>query len=191
MTVNDLGAVDYKEVSAMLDKLIVKAKERGGDTLTLCTHYPVYTLGQDGGFDYGVEYIRSDRGGSITYHDLGTLMVYFTFHVQSPALFYKKVLKSLDIFFEKLYPDAAYDKNRPGYYTKGGKIASLGFRYKDGFSKHGISLHISPNLENFNKIPPCGLEGTKATSLVNEGVDIDIYEAKIEIVKAIKDVFET
>jgi lipoyl(octanoyl) transferase len=65
----------------------------------------------------------------------------------------------------------------------------MGFSYVQGRSNHGVSIHINPNLENFNKINPCNLSGIKATSLYNEGVKIEINETKKILKEIIKEVF--
>lgn len=188
MEVRDLGCIAYEKIDAILEAFGDEARRSGRNILTLCTHKPVFTVGQEGG-DFAVATVATDRGGSITYHDEGTLMVYFSFLVPSPPLFYKKVVKALKNFFA-FCPECFYDHARPGIYRHNRKLASLGFRYKGGVSKHGISLHIDPDLEAFNRITPCGLNGVVASSLQAEGFDIDLYEAKKAIIKALNDVFE-
>ncbi len=189
MEVRDLGCVEYEKIGAILDDFAKEARQMRSNILTLCTHKPIYTVGGAGG-DFGVGVVQTDRGGSITYHDEGTLMVYFSFLVPNPPLFYKKVVRVLQSFFS-FCPACRYDHKRPGIYIENRKLASLGFRYIKGVSKHGLSIHIDPDLDAFNRIAPCGLEGVRASSLRAEGIAMSLDEAKGRIVKAVEDVFET
>ncbi|BCD62276.1 lipoyl(octanoyl) transferase [Nitratiruptor sp. YY08-26] len=188
MKIVDLGKVIYININDILEDYMLLAKN-GEDYLLLCTHDPVYTIGCEK-YRCNLPFIQTDRGGSITYFDEGTLMLYFACKVFTPAKFYAKALQAVERFFSNFPLEIYYDKKRPGFYIQNRKIASLGFRYKNGVSKHGVSLHISPNLENFNKIAPCGLEGIVATSLQNEGIELSIDKAKELAIKAVCNVFE-
>jgi len=184
MKIVDLGYINYLECLDILEDLINKKD----NYLIFATHNPVYTIGTDEN-DFKVEAIKVDRGGSITYFDEGTLMVYFAFNVKSPPIFFKNVIKAIDNFFKSLDKRIYYDKSKPGFYIENKKIASLGFRYKDGRSKHGVSIHLNPNLKNFNKIKPCNLD-VVATSLYNERIYISPEEVKEKIIKEVKNVFK-
>ncbi|BAF70037.1 lipoyl protein ligase domain-containing protein [Nitratiruptor sp. SB155-2] len=183
MKIVDLGLLPYEKCNEVLEDFIQKAQYE--DHLLLCTHHPVYTIGSEN-YETDLPVIRTDRGGSITYFDEGCLMLYFAFRVPNPPKFYAKVLCSLDYFFHFFDKNIQYDKKKPGYYIQNRKIASLGFRYTGGFSKHGVSLHVDPHLENFNKIAPCGLSGIKATSLINEGYNVNMETAKTLAIKAVE-----
>ncbi len=180
----DLGKIDYKKFLELQEELVQKRE----NFLLFATHNPIFTVGKNEAKNFPFAYVV-DRGGSITYFDEGTLMVYFIFNVKSPPFFYKNVRKSISNFFKNFPLDIFYDKEKPGFYIQNRKIASLGFRYENGRSKHGVSIHINPNLDEFNKINPCNLSGIKATSLYNEGIKISINEAKEILKKIIKEVF--
>ena len=174
----EIETIKYEDSLKLMDKIIDKAKKSKKNFLIFCTHPSVYTIGSDK-VDYeNIKVVKSDRGGSITYHDEGCLMVYFIFHIASPPLFYKKVLNVFHNFFKKFSTKIYYDKKRPGFYIENRKIASLGFRYKNGISKHGVSIHINPDLKKFNLIKPCNLEGVIATSFEKENIDLKIKNAK-------------
>ena len=183
MKIKDLGKIDYLEFLELQESFIEKKE----NFLLFATHNPVFTVGKnENNFPFA---IKTDRGGSITYFDEGTLMLYFIFNVNNPAFFYKSVRKVISKFFSHFPIPVYYDKNNAGFYIENRKIASLGFRYENGRSKHGVSLHISPNLKEFNKINPCNLKGITATSLQNEGIKIDIEDAKQFLIPIIKEVF--
>ncbi len=180
----DLGKIDYLEFLALQNELI-KQKE---NYLLFATHNPIFTVGKNEAENFPFAY-PVDRGGSVTYFDEGTLMVYFIFNIKSPPFFYKNVRRVISKFFDNFNLDIFYDKTKPGFYIKNRKIASLGFRYENNRSKHGVSIHINPNLDEFNKINPCNLSGIKATSLYNERIEISIDKAKEILKKNIKEVF--
>ena len=180
----NLGKIDYLDFLTLQEKL-VKEKE---NYLLFATHNPIFTVGKNEKEKFPFA-VKVDRGGSITYFDEGTLMVYFIFNVKNPAFFYKRVKKVLLAFFNELDKNIFYDKKNPGFYIENRKIASLGFKYENSRSKHGVSIHLNPDLKNFNKINPCNLKGIKATSLKNEGIIISKDEVIKKLTKLIKEVF--
>jgi len=119
----EIETIKYEDSLKLMDKIIDKAKKSKKNFLIFCTHPSVYTIGSDK-VDYeNIKVVKSDRGGSITYHDEGCLMVYFIFHIASPPLFYKKVLNVFHNFFKKFSTKIYYDKKRPGFYIENRKIA--------------------------------------------------------------------
>ncbi|WP_456488432.1 lipoyl protein ligase domain-containing protein [Caminibacter pacificus] len=180
----DLGLIEYEKFLKIQEKLTPLNQ----NFLLFATHYPVFTVGESEAkaFPFAVPV---KRGGSITYFDEGTLMLYFIFNVKSPPLFFKKVRLVLNRFFSNFNLPIYYDKNRPGYYIQNRKIASLGFSYIKNRSNHGVSIHLNPNLTTFNQIRPCNLSQVKATSLYNEGVYINQETAKEMLKEYIKEVF--
>jgi len=180
----DLGLIEYEEF-LKIQNILTNRKE---NIILFATHNPVYTVGESQKEQFPFA-LPVKRGGSITYFDEGTLMIYFIFNVKSPPLFFKNVRKVMNLFFKEFALNIYYDKLKPGYYIENRKIASLGFSYVNGRSNHGVSIHINPNLHNFNKINPCNLSGIKATSLYNEGVRIDVLKAKKILKEIIKEVF--
>ena len=180
----DLGLIEYKNFLLIQKKLTHSNK----NFLLFATHYPVYTVGEKEALNFPFA-IPVKRGGSITYFDEGTLMIYFIFNVKNPAIFFKKVRKIMSIFFSQIKKEIYYDKTKPGFYIENRKIASLGFHYEKNRSNHGISIHINPNLKNFNKINPCNLKEIIATSFKNEGINITKNEAKKRLKIIINKVF--
>jgi lipoyl(octanoyl) transferase len=180
----DLGLIEYEKFLLIQKKLTLLNQ----NFLLFATHYPIYTVGINEAKNFPFA-IPVKRGGSITYFDEGTLIVYFIFNVKSPPLFFRKVRIVFERFFKNINPQIFYDKTKPGFYIKNRKIASLGFHYEKNRSNHGVSIHISPNLQNFNRINPCNLKGIKATSFENEGIEISIKEAKTKLKQLIKEIF--
>ncbi|GAB6073392.1 lipoyl protein ligase domain-containing protein [Nautilia lithotrophica] len=181
----NLGLIEYEKFLE-IQKELTHLKQ---NIVLFATHFPVYSVGETEAEKFPFA-VPVKRGGSVTYFDEGTLMVYFIFNVKSPPNFFKKIRRVLDIFFKEFALAIHYDKTKPGYYIQNRKIASMGFSYINGRSNHGISIHINPDLENFNKINPCNLSGIKATSLYNEGVTISLDQSKNILKEIIKEVFD-
>ena len=180
----DLGKIEYKDFLTLQEELVQKKE----NFLLFATHNPIFTVGKNEAEKFPFA-MPVDRGGSVTYFDEGTLMVYFVFNVKNPPFFYKNVRKVISKFFANFPLEISYDRFKPGFYIQNRKIASLGFRYEKNRSKHGVSIHINPDLNEFNKINPCNLSGIKASSLYNEGIKISISEAKKLLKPIIKEVF--
>jgi len=180
----DLGLIKYGKF-LKIQEALTPLKE---NFLLFATHEPVFTVGKNEAEKFKFA-IPVNRGGSITYFDEGTLMVYFIFNVPSPPNFYKKVRKTLNLYFSRFNLPVYYDRQKPGFYIQNRKIASLGFSYINGRSNHGVSIHINPDLEKFNSIKPCNLSEVKATSLYNESIKADIQKEKEILKELINEVF--
>jgi lipoyl(octanoyl) transferase len=115
----DLGLIEYEKFLLIQEKL-TNIKQ---NFLLFAIHYPIYTVGINEAKHFPFAKAVK-RGGSITYFDEGTLMVYFIFNVNNPPIFFRKVRKIFDRFFE-FNKNIFYDKKKPGYYIQNKKIASL------------------------------------------------------------------
>lgn len=187
----DIGLTDYTECIDFMNKIHIDASnKREKNYLILCQHYDVYTVGFNEKREFPVETIKTDRGGSIVFHTPGQQIFYFVFAVKSPRIFYRKIIDSFYKPLKQLDNRIVYLPKIPGFYIDNRKLGFLGFRYKNGYSLHGVAINHNVNLEKFNLINPCGLEGYKATSLKEEGIDIDIQDLKSNIVRSIKENFK-
>ncbi len=166
-----------------------QACEDGRNHLILCAHPPLFTVGYDDKGEWDVPVIRSERGGSITCHSPGQVVAYFCFQVSSPALFYRRVIRAYEGFFGEVLPQAVYRSDAPGFYVQHRKIASLGFRYRQGVSLHGVALNVDVDLAFHSQVSPCGLEGVVPTSLYAEGVRMTPGEAEEQIITHIAEAF--
>jgi lipoyl(octanoyl) transferase len=154
---------------------------RGEDTadeLWLLEHPPVYTLGQ--GAEHrplasGIPLLKADRGGDITYHGPGQLVVYTLVDLarrgikvrQYVALLEQAVIDLLDGRGERR-------AGAPGVYVQGAKIAALGIRVRQGRAYHGLSLNVDMDLSPFSAIDPCGYPGLAVTQTRDLGFDGNI-----------------
>ncbi|WP_457605729.1 lipoyl(octanoyl) transferase LipB [Nitratifractor sp.] len=171
MTLHRWGLIAYPEARKRMEAIHEEACRDGENHLILCEHEPCFTIGTDGWEEsWPVKTIPTDRGGSITCHAPGQLVAYFCFQAPQPALFYRRVLRAYYGLFSSLLSDVVYDRHRPGWYIDNRKVASLGFRYRQGVSLHGVALNVDVDLDFCNRVAPCALEGVRATSLAAEGV---------------------
>ncbi len=172
MIVHNWGEVEYKKAREMMQNVHEKAMQDGQNHLILCSHPNIFTIGRDTKEKFCVDVVQSDRGGSITCHSPGQSIFYFCFAVKNPALFYKKVLTAFEHFFAEHLADVYYDKKQAGFYIQNRKIASLGFRYSQGVSLHGVALNRDVDLAFHAQVNPCNLKGVVPTSLANEGLSL-------------------
>jgi len=190
MILHNWGEIEYAQARQEMQKVHDKAVKTGENHLILCSHPAVFTLGSDEKKNFTVETVQSDRGGSITCHSPGQNVYYFCFQIKNPAVFYKKVLTSFEIFFMNTLAGVKYEKENPGFYIQNRKIASLGFRYAQGVSLHGVALNVDVDLDFHSLVAPCNLKGIVPTSLANEGVKMTQEEVNREIIQIITKVFE-
>ena len=189
MIVHSWGEVQYIKARQMMQDIHTKALADKQNHLILCSHPEVFTKGYDENKLFDIDVLQSDRGGSVTCHSRGQNIYYFCFQVGQAALFYKKVLNAFEDFFIQYLADVKYEKKNPGFYIQNRKIASLGFRYSQGVSLHGVALNVDVNLAFHAQIPPCNLRGITPTSLVNEGLKLSEDAVNKEIIRYIQKSF--
>ena len=177
--VRTLGQVDYRATwQAMIDFTAARASQTP-DELWLCEHPPVYTLGRAGKAEHllrdnGIELIRVDRGGQITYHGPGQVVIYLLVDLDRRRLGIRDFVFRIEQAIIDLLGEHGVSARRregaPGVYVdevgKAGdlaKIASLGLRIRRGCSYHGLSLNVDMDLTPFSAINPCGYAGLAVT----------------------------
>lgn len=146
-------------------------------------HYAVYTQGQAGKSEHildagDIPVVLSDRGGQVTYHGPGQLIVYFLADLQRNKLNIRDFIDILESSVIELL--AGYkivsnsDKSAPGVYVDKAKICSIGLRVRHGCTYHGLSLNVTMDLEPFTRISPCGHKGLRMAQLSDYVNDITI-----------------
>jgi lipoyl(octanoyl) transferase len=149
------------------------------DELWLVEHPPVFTQGLAGKAKHllasgDIPVIQVDRGGQVTYHGPGQVVVYCLLDVRRLGLNVRGLVTALEQAVIDLL--AAYGiiaqarPDAPGVYVDGAKVASLGLRIRQGRSYHGLSLNVDMDLEPFTRINPCGYPGLQVTQLRDLGV---------------------
>ncbi len=149
------------------------------DELWCLEHQPVYTLGQAGQLqflhDTGViPVVRSDRGGQVTYHGPGQVVLYSLVDLRRNRLGIRDLVWHLEqVILDLLEEEGVTGERRvgaPGVYVRGAKVAALGLRVRQGCSYHGLSLNVDMDLAPYAGIDPCGLTGTPVTHTRSLGI---------------------
>ncbi len=182
--VRDLGLVDYQATFIQMKEFTLQRDESTIDEFWILQHYPVYTQGYTSTeLPRGVSsipVISSDRGGKITYHGPGQLVIYLLLDLKRQQLGVRRLVASVQsTIIELLRQNRIFSETRsgaPGVYVEGRKIASLGFRVSRGCCYHGLSLNVDMDPNPFNSIDPCGMKGLEVTTTKNLGVNSPIHE---------------
>jgi len=190
MILHRWGVIAYEQARKKMDGVHAEALEDGQKHLIICEHLAVFTVGMQDQNTWPVPVTKTDRGGSITCHSPGQLVIYFCFQVPEPKYFYRRVRRSFETLFARILPEVVYDPRQAGFYIENRKIASLGFRYAEGVSLHGVSLNVDADLDLHNKVNPCGIAGVEATSLKKEGVSMEMREVEKMVLECIEEGFD-
>jgi len=174
--IQHLGLRHYSDVLRDMRDFSAERGVTTRDAFWLVQHYPVFTLGRNGKVIHildagGIPVVASDRGGQVTYHGPGQIVVYVMLDVRRLGLGVRHVVSALELAVIDLL--AHYKivgnvrANAPGVYVDGRKISALGLRIKNGKSYHGLSLNVAMDLSPFKQINPCGMAGLEVTQLAD------------------------
>jgi lipoyl(octanoyl) transferase len=174
----DLGLTDYKDTLLAMQHFTASRTHETADELWLTEHESVYTLGlnrKDVRLPQSkIPLIHSDRGGKITYHGLGQVIIYLLVDLNRSQLKVRKLVTIIEnslIELLAVYEVIANAKNEaPGVYVNNKKIASVGLRLKNNCCYHGLSLNVDMDLSPFLAIDPCGYKGLEMTQTKNIGI---------------------
>jgi lipoyl(octanoyl) transferase len=181
LVVKERGRLDYQFALDAMRDFTARRTELSGDELWVLEHPPVYTLGQgaeDCAVANGIPVLRSDRGGEITYHGPGQVVLYTLVDLARRGIKVKRfvwlleqaVIDLLDGRGERR-PGVVGERRAgaPGVYVEGAKIAALGIRVSRGRAYHGVALNVDMDLAPFSAIDPCGYPGLAVTQTRNLG----------------------
>lgn len=150
--------------------------------LWIVEHPPVFTQGQAGRAEHllspgDIPVIQSDRGGQITYHGPGQLVIYLLIALREAGVGIRRLVTIMETSLIELLAahgiEAEARSDAPGVYVAGRKIASLGLRVRRGCTYHGLALNVANDLAPFQRINPCGHAGLEVTSTAELGIDAD------------------
>ena len=180
-----LGLCDYQEtLDAMRSHL---GSEQFHDEIWFVEHPPVFTLGTAADKSHilnakNIPIIQTDRGGEVTYHGPGQLVIYFMLDIKRLELGPKSLVQSIQNFTKNLLNEFSVESNfidgAPGVYVEDKKIASIGLRISKGKSYHGISINVDMDLEPFSNINPCGYKGLEVVQIKDFKEKITIKEVE-------------
>ena len=177
--IRQLGLVDYESTFAAMQAFTAARQPDTPDELWVLQHPPVFTQGLAGKPEHVLQLtpipiVQTDRGGQVTYHGPGQLVVYLLLKLDHYQLSIRELVRAIeqaviDLLAE--YGIRAYGKvDAPGVYVDEAKVASIGLRVKHGCTYHGVSLNIDMDMAPFNWINPCGYANMRMTQLRELGV---------------------
>lgn len=156
--------------------LVENAKPERSDEIWLLSHKPVFTQGQAGKAEHilnpaQIPVVQIDRGGQVTYHGPGQLVVYLLLNMRRRGMGVRDLVDLIEqAIIQTLGELGIAASNRakaPGVYVNDAKIAALGLRIRNGWSYHGMSLNVQMDLEPFSRINPCGYENLTVTQIAD------------------------
>jgi lipoyl(octanoyl) transferase len=174
ITVKRLGRVEYAPTATAMRQFTLRRGEGTIDELWLVEHPPVYTLGQGAApvsVANGIPVVQSDRGGEVTYHGPGQVVLYTLVDLARRGIKVKAFVRLLEqAVIDLIGPSARRRPGAPGVYVEDAKVAALGIRVARGRAYHGLSLNVDMDLAPFSAIDPCGYPGLKVTQTRDLGI---------------------
>lgn len=191
IAVKRLGRQDYETIWHKMQTFTQQRDAETADEIWIVEHLPVYTLGLSGKREHllnieDIPVVETDRGGQVTYHAPGQLVIYLLLDIERLQLGVRDIVTLLEqAMVESLaqYGIKAVAKpEAPGVYVSEKKIGSVGLRVKKGCCYHGLSLNNKMDLSPFNNINTCGYPELEVTQLADLNVNIETYELAVPIV---------
>ena len=192
LIIRELGLQHYTDVWQAMQQFTDQRDSSTTDELWLLEHHSVFTQGQAGKeehllFPGDIPVVKVDRGGQVTYHGPGQLVVYVLLDLKRRNLGVRALVTLIEQVLVELlagYGVSAYAKaDAPGVYVDGAKIASLGLRVRKGCTFHGLALNVNMDLSPFSRINPCGYAGMQMIQCKDLGGPQSIAQAKQRIVQ--------
>lgn len=178
------ACVDYQDSFEAMKQYASTRDEDDPDQLWLLEHPAVYTQGT--ACDLGtfvasdIPVVKTDRGGQITYHGPGQIIMYVLLHLKNHQLGVKSLVSALEQCVIDVLDEFGIQSDRktdaPGVYVNDAKIAALGLRIRRGNSYHGLSVNVDMDTSAFLNIDPCGYSGLKVTQLSEHRVSASPFE---------------
>ncbi|HEX4917345.1 MAG TPA: lipoyl(octanoyl) transferase LipB [Limnobacter sp.] len=195
--IRQLGLVEYLPTWQAMQNFTDTRADADLDQIWVCQHPPVFTLGLAGDPAHllqrsNIPLVNTDRGGQITYHGPGQIVIYPLLDLRRYGLKVREYVQLLeqaiiDALVDVGVPDAQRKPDAPGVYTlqqgELAKIAALGIKIRRGCSYHGLSLNVDMDLKPFQSINPCGYAGLETVDLSSIGVKISLDEMQDHLMK--------
>jgi lipoyl(octanoyl) transferase len=204
VAIRALGRTDYVECWRAMQAFTDARDASARDEVWLTEHDRVYTLGLAGRREHihdasGVPVIKVDRGGQVTYHGPGQLVMYLLLDLRRRRLGVRALVRTLEAvvveFLDSLGVSAYGKASAPGVYvTQAGneaKIAALGLRVRNGCTYHGLALNVDMDLAPFAAIDPCGYPGLAVTSLAELRVPLGLDAAGPQLARRLATALES
>jgi lipoyl(octanoyl) transferase len=180
-----LGRVEYEPTWRAMQTFTNERDASTPDQIWFLEHPPVFTLGMNAAPEHllapgDIPVVQIDRGGQVTYHGPGQLVVYPLLDVRRAGLGVRQLVMALESAIIDLLASwnivAVAKRDAPGVYVNGRKVASIGLRIRRGSSYHGLAFNVAMDLQPFQRINPCGYRGLEVTDLRSLGVNASVQE---------------
>ena len=184
----DLGLVQYEPTWRAMQKFTDNRDPSTPDEIWLVEHPPVFTLGLNASREHvlapaDIPVIQIDRGGQVTYHGPGQLVVYLLIDMRRHAMGVRQLVVALEnaviAYAREAGVTANGSREAPGVYVGAAKLASIGLRIRRGASYHGLALNVSVDLQPFERINVCGHRGLGVTRLADLCAVTDVRAAAL------------
>ena len=194
MILRHLGMQNYEVTWQAMQLFNLQRDAETPDEFWIVEHFPVYTLGLNGKREHllntgTIPVINSDRGGQVTYHGPGQLVIYTLLDIKRLNLNVRQLVTALEHSVISVLIDygiiAKSKVEAPGVYVNDAKIASIGLRIKKNCSYHGLSINNDMDLKPFDNINTCGYSGLKVTQLSDLGVRVSSAQLADSVIQAL------
>jgi len=181
--IRHLGLAPYEPTWRAMQKFTDERQDATADEIWFVEHPPVFTLGLNAGREHllapgDIPVVQIDRGGQVTYHGPGQLMIYPLLNLRRLKLGVRDLVVALEnaviAYAAELGLSASGSRQAPGVYIDGAKLASIGLRIRRGACYHGMALNVSLDPQPFERINVCGYRDLRVTRLADHGVCSDL-----------------
>jgi lipoyl(octanoyl) transferase len=192
IVIKHLGRTEFEITWRAMQDFTSVRDHQTPDQLWITEHPPVYTLGLNRKdvrmpSRADIHVVNTDRGGKITYHGPGQIVIYVLIDLQRKGINVRQLVSALENSVVSLLAEFNIDSSAradaPGVYVQDKKIASVGLRLKNQCCYHGLSLNMNMDLSPFNAIDPCGYKGLEVTQLKDLGVELPQTEIESKLLK--------
>ena len=196
LTFKSLGIVNYHETLELMRSHITE--KDFSNEIWLLEHPSVFTLGTAADNSHildpkDIPVVQSDRGGEVTYHGPGQLVIYFLLDIKKLGCGPNKLVVSIQEFIKELLSDlsieSSFIEGAPGVYVNDKKIASIGLRISKNKTYHGISINFDMDLKPFTYINPCGYEGLEVTQIKDFNRNISKLQLEELVIEKLRHIF--
>lgn len=191
--IKNLGITKYSATFSAMKFFTANRNPNTTDQIWLTEHYPVYTLGLAGNEKdlltnpFKIPLVRSDRGGQITFHTIGQVVIYTLINLSRKKIGVKAWVNTLEQvvidFVKSQSPNINVHREigKHGVYINSHKISALGLKIKNGCCYHGLAINVKGDFSGFANINPCGYKNMKITSLAENGINTTLADVANEI----------
>jgi lipoyl(octanoyl) transferase len=192
-----LGTQAYADTYEKMRSLV--QADSFDDEIWLLEHDAVFTLGTAADPSHvlnpgNIPIVQTDRGGEVTYHGPGQLVIYLLLEIKTKKIGPKALVANLQNLIQNILQhysiESSFVEGAPGVYVGEKKIASIGLRISKGRTYHGISLNVDMDLEPFSRINPCGYEGLEVTQISQFDSNVTMEEVESVATEELKKLFK-